>query len=98
MVIVALEQMERLETLPAKSSTLHPHAKRLRRNDTDAERKLWMRLRDRQMNGAKFRRQQPIGRYIVDFFCSEQRLVIEIDGGHQADQIQADQRRTEYLT
>src|SRR5436309_2363151 len=84
--------------LSTKSSTLSPHTKRLRRNDTDAERKLWMRLRDRQLNGLKFRRQQPIGRYIVDFFCPEQRLVIELDGGHHADQIQADKRRTESLT
>ena len=77
---------------------LSPHSKRLRRTQTDAERKLWLHLRNRQMNSAKFRRQQPIGRYIVDFFCPEQRLVIELDGGHHADQIQADQRRTEYLT
>src|SRR2546425_3928171 len=79
------------------SRMLSPHAKRLRRDETDAERKLWMRLRDRQLNGLKFRRQQPIGRYIVDFFCPEHRLVIELDGGHHADQIQADQRRTEFL-
>src|SRR5438128_9374943 len=72
-------------------------AKRLRRDETDAERKLWMRLRDRQMNGLKFRRQQPIGRYIVDSFCPEHQLVIELDGGHHADQNQADQRRTEFL-
>jgi very-short-patch-repair endonuclease len=73
-------------------------AKRLRRDQTDAERKLWMHLRSRQMNGFKFRRQQPIGRYIVDFFCPESRLVLELDGGHHADQVQADQRRTEFLT
>src|SRR5437867_4479771 len=83
--------------LSTKSSTLSPHTKRLRRNDTDAERKLWMRLRDRQLNGLKFRRQQTIGRFIVDFFCAEYRLVIELDGAHHADQIQADQRRTEFL-
>src|SRR3989442_1833042 len=79
------------------SRMLSPHAKRLRRDETDAERKLWMRLRDRQLNGLKFRRQQPIGRYVVDFFCPERRLVIELDGGHHADQVQADQRRTEFL-
>ncbi len=80
-----------------QSLTLHIHAKRLRRNETDAERKLWMHLRSRQMNGLKFRRQQSIGRYIVDFFCPESKLVIELDGGHHADQIQTDQRRTEFL-
>src|SRR6266508_3444478 len=83
--------------MPVKPSTLSIRAKRLRRDETDAERKLWVHLRNRQMNSAKFRRQQPIGRYIVDFFCPEQRLVIELDGGHHADQIQADQRRTESL-
>src|SRR5438876_12095670 len=80
------------------SRMLSPHAKRLRRDETDAERKLWMRLRDRQLNGLKFRRQQPIGRYIVDFFCPESRLVIELDGGHHTLQIGADQRRTDFLT
>ena len=84
--------------MPAKSSTLHPHSKRLRRDQTDAERKLWMRLRDRQLNGLKFRRQQPVGRYVVDFFCPESRLVIELDGGHHTLQIEADQRRTDFLT
>ena len=49
------------------------------------------------MNGYKFRRQQPIGRYIVDFFCPESKLVVELDGGQHASQIQADQRRTDFL-
>ena len=84
--------------MQSQSRTLSPRAKRLRRDETDAERKLWMRLRDRQVNGAKFRRQQPIGRYIVDFFCPESRLVIELDGGHHADQVEADMRRTDFLT
>jgi len=84
--------------LQNRTQTLPFRAKRLRHDQTDAERKLWMRLRDRQMNGAKFRRQQPIGRYIVDFFCPERRLVIELDGGQHASQVEADQRRTEFLT
>ena len=50
------------------------------------------------MKGFKFRRQQPIGRYIVDFFCSENRFVIELDGGHHSGQVEADQRRTDFLT
>jgi hypothetical protein len=50
------------------------------------------------MNGAKFRRQQPIGRYIVDFVCPESKLVVELDGGHHALQNEADQRRTDFLT
>ncbi|MGB9720123.1 MAG: endonuclease domain-containing protein [bacterium] len=54
--------------------------KRLRRNMTDAEKKLWYRLKDKQL-GVKFRRQQLIGDYIVDFVCFEKKIVIEIDGG-----------------
>jgi adenine-specific DNA-methyltransferase len=81
-----------------KEQVLIPaHAKHLRHDSTDAERKLWRCLRDRQLNGFKFRRQQPIGRYVVDFFCSESKLVIELDGGHHTDQIKRDQRRTEFL-
>src|ERR1051326_527271 len=59
-------------------------ARRLRRNQTDAERILWLRLRDRRLNGLKFRRQVPIDRYVVDFFCADARLIIELDGGQHA--------------
>jgi len=56
-------------------------ALRLRRDQTDAERALWASLRSRQPDGVKFRRQQPIGAYIVDFVSFEHRLIIEVDGG-----------------
>ena len=56
-------------------------AKGLRNNPTDAERILWQHLRLRQLGGYKFRRQQPLGHYIVDFVCLEKRLVVEVDGG-----------------
>jgi very-short-patch-repair endonuclease len=59
-------------------------ARRLRRAATDAESKLWYRLRSRQLNGHKFVRQEPIGPYTVDFVCREARLVIEVDGGQHA--------------
>jgi very-short-patch-repair endonuclease len=59
-------------------------ARRLRSNQTDAERILWLRLRDRRLNGLKFRRQVPIDRYVVDFFCADAHLVIEVDGGQHA--------------
>lgn len=72
-------------------------ARRLRREQTDAERKLWARLRARQVSGVKFRRQHQIGRYITDFCCPEHRLVVELDGGHHAHQTQSDQRRTDFL-
>jgi len=58
--------------------------RRLRRNSTDAERKLWNRLRSRAIGGCKFVRQEPIGRYVVDFVCREHRLIIEVDGGQHA--------------
>lgn len=77
--------------------TLRTRARRLRRDQTDAERKLGMGLRSRQVNGAKFRRQHPIGRYIVDFCCPERGIVIELDGGHHTFQAQADERRTKFL-
>ena len=60
------------------------HARRLRREPTDAEKKLWYRIRARGLGGHKFVRQEPIGPYVVDFVCREQRLVIEVDGGQHA--------------
>ena len=59
-------------------------AKNLRKSATDAERLLWKYLRMKQLNGLKFKRQQPIGAFIVDFVCFEKRVVIEIDGGHHS--------------
>jgi len=59
--------------------------RRLRKNQTDAERVLWLRLRDRRLNGLKFRRRVPIDRYVVDFFCADAHLVIEVDGGQNAN-------------
>lgn len=72
------------------------NAQRLRRTMTDAERKLWSALRNRQLAGAKFRSQQPIGPFIVDFACHEHRLVIEADGGQHAENA-ADGARTAFL-
>ena len=81
--------------LPAFVTT---RARRLRRQQTDAERKLWLALRARQVDGAKFRRQHPIGRYIADFCCSEKNVVIELDGGQHTERVEADQSRTEFLS
>ena len=72
-------------------------SRRLRRRSTDVERLLWSRPRDRQLAGAKFRRQHPIGPYIVDFFCLEQRLVIELDGGQHARRSRHDAKRDHWL-
>jgi very-short-patch-repair endonuclease len=64
---------------------------------TDAERKLWSLLRRRQLLGYKFRRQQPLGPYIVDFVCLENKLVIEVDGGQHAENKDDDACRTQWL-
>ena len=71
-------------------------AKNLRGGLTPAERKLWCILRNRQLEGAKFRRQQPIGPFIADFVCQDRRLIIEADGAQHADNC-ADERRTSFL-
>jgi very-short-patch-repair endonuclease len=71
-------------------------AKALRRDLTDTERKLWALLRSRQLNAAKFRRQQPIGPYIADFVCHDARLIIEADGGQHSGSAD-DERRDEWL-
>lgn len=73
--------------------------RKLRSAMTGPEQQVWWKLRARQVQGLKFRRQHGIGPYIVDFFCPEQALVIEIDGDNHADaeQIQKDQQRDRYL-
>ena len=72
-------------------------AKKLRQQSTDAERSLWADLRAKQMLGLKFRRQVPIGNYIVDLVCFSVKLVIELDGGQHAERIKADQIRENRL-
>jgi very-short-patch-repair endonuclease len=61
------------------------NARAMRHVATDAERKLWLLLRDRRLDGIKFRRQVPFGPHILDFVCFERRIVIEVDGGQHAD-------------
>ena len=72
-------------------------ARKLRREHTDAEQKLWQQLRARQVGSAKFRRQQPIGPYFADFCSVEHRLVVEVDGGQHAETREADKKRTLFL-
>ena len=71
----------------------------LRKNMTPQERKLWCIIRNRQFFGYRFRRQFPLGQYIVDFICREKKIIIEIDGGqhNEIKNIQYDKNRTEYL-
>lgn len=74
-------------------------AKALRRNQTEAERILWSKLRNMQLGEVKFRRQQPIGNYVVDFVSFDKKLVIEIDGGqhNEAQTREKDEQRTLWL-
>jgi len=72
-------------------------ARELRRNMTDTERFVWGRLRARRFAGYKFRRQMPIGPYIVDFVCPGRRLILELDGGQHTQQMEYDTKRTLWL-
>jgi very-short-patch-repair endonuclease len=78
---------------------LKARARSLRNNLTDAEQRLWNRLRGKQVSGIQFYRQKPIGNYIVDFYAPLVQLVVEVDGSHHLDGIQAkhDKQRNEYL-
>ena len=71
-------------------------ARALRNNATQAERRLWRHLSRRQVEGAKFSRQMPVGPFICDFLCREHRLVVEVDGGQHAES-HKDQARTAFL-
>jgi len=76
---------------------MQTRARELRRELTPAERKLWQRIRGRQLDGAQFRRQHAVGRFIVDFLCAKARLVVEVDGDTHADQVEYDTERTQWL-
>src|SRR5438270_8061614 len=72
-------------------------ARRLRANQTDVEKHLWSRLRNRGLLGMKFRRQVPLGEFVADFVCADHALVIEFDGGQHASSEVRDDRRTAWL-
>jgi len=72
-------------------------ARHLRRRMTDAERLLWYRLRGRRFAAIKFRRQEPIGKYVADFVCQEARLIVELDGGQHAVHRRYDKHRDAWL-
>jgi len=72
-------------------------ARMLRKNQTDAERMLWQRLRNRQLLGIKFRRQMPIKGYVADFAAMEIKLIIELDGSQHIDNKEADEFGTGFL-
>ena len=86
-----------MRTKPPTDSIILDRARRLRREMTEAERKLWRFLRDRPLVGVKFRRQVPIGNFIADFCCLDSRLIVELDGGQHAEQEKADELRSRLL-
>ena len=71
--------------------------KNLRQNMTEFEQKLWKNLRDRRFCNVKFRRQVPIGNYIVDFVCFDKRVIIELDGSGHFEQIEYDEKRNKFF-
>ncbi len=76
---------------------LRERARHLRRNMTPAENCLWSRLRRRAVSGHKFRRQAPVGPYIIDFVCLQKGLIIEVDGEQHCEGSRYDERRTRWL-
>jgi adenine-specific DNA-methyltransferase len=83
---------------PAKlPEDIRAYAREMRSKMTDAEALLWMLLRNRRIAGAKFRRQHPVGRYILDFYCDEKKLGIELDGGQHGEAVKYDEKRGEWL-
>ncbi len=76
---------------------IRAYARDLRSRMTDAEALLWMLLRNRRIAGAKFRRQHPEGRFILDFYCEEKMLGIELDGGQHGEAVEYDQQRDSWL-
>jgi very-short-patch-repair endonuclease len=73
------------------------YAREMRQTMPDAETLLWYLLRNRRLANAKFRRQHPLGRYILDFYCDEHKLAIELDGGQHVEQVDYDIQRDAYL-
>ena len=73
------------------------YAKTLRSTQTDAEQRLWYFLRAHRFMEMKFKRQKPVGHYIVDFICHEHNLIVEVDGGQHQDDVEYDRRRDAWL-
>ncbi|MBN2187009.1 MAG: endonuclease domain-containing protein [Dehalococcoidia bacterium] len=74
-------------------------ARKFRQSQTDAEQVLWARLKNKQLESVKFRRQQPLGLYIVDFVSFERRIIVEVDGGHhnELEAKKRDEKRVAWL-
>lgn len=87
-------------TIRSNKKSLKAYRKELRNKSTSAETELWKHLKKRQLGGRKFRRQQSIGNFIVDFYCYSDRLIIELDGYYHGDyiQIEEDNQRDKELS
>ena len=92
-----LPEWERVGERVNSLKQLVSFAKDLRKNSTDTERSLWKHLRAKRFEGFKFRRQEPVGHYIVDFVCFESRVIIECDGGQHGLQTERDQERDRWF-
>lgn len=79
------------------TTIIRQRARELRKPQTPAEQKLWRHLRQKQVGGYYFRRQHPIDRFIVDFYCAQVNLIIEVDGESHLDQVDYDTARTQWL-
>ena len=80
-----------------RGKTNHARERRLRRDQTEAERVLWQHVRDRRLLGWKFRRQRRVGPYFADFTCTEGHLIVELDGSQHLDAVEHDAARTRFL-
>ena len=91
--------LPRLNLMASQTETSRTRARSLRKNDTEAERRLWEELRGRRLNGFKFVRQLPIGPYFADFACRAHKLVVEVDGATHGteSEVRRDERRTRFL-
>lgn len=85
------------QSLHHNPPALIQHARDMRHEPSKAENVLWQVLRNRQMCGLKFRRQHVLASFILDFYCVETKLVIEVDGDSHAEQVEYDQQRTAWL-
>lgn len=83
--------------MPHQTAHMTDRARELRREQTEPERLLWGHLRARRLGGHRFRRQHPLGPYVLDLYCPEARLAVEIDGSGHLDRTEADEARTRWL-
>lgn len=108
MILLLLAELSNLTFIEKKSTLVDVHNKRslldirrtLRVNSTSAEEILWEEIRNKKLNGLKFKRQHSIGNYVVDFYCASKRLIIELDGEvhNTEEQKEKDQHRDQNLT